>query len=224
MTLISFVGVIVFHYVFCDKSDANEPAFWVNVLLAIFGSSLLTAISSFVGYFYEKRRTMESFWHSTCSFLHFLNKYDGDWGIEKKIDFFLDYSDLEKSTWYMQLGSIYFLYDPNRKKYKYIYHKIYKPLSKLNILIGDHDFHFRLFKNNSDKNYKVMQNFIDEIEHYLLEINTAETEADNHKVQFTEIKPKLTRAIYAELHGYYYILMYGKRIAERNTDNEQNEI
>ena len=216
ITLISFVGVMIVHYGFCGK----EPEFWVNVLLAIFGSGLLTAISSFIGYFYEKRRSMESFWYSSRNFLSYLNKYDSDWAIEKKIDFYLDYLNCDKSSWDMQLGSIFFLHDPHRKKFKYVYHKIYSPLSKLNELIGNHGLHFMSFKSSNWKNEEVMKRFINEIESYFLEINTIELEDGNNKVPFTEIKPKLTRQIYDELSGYYYILMYGKRIAERNTDNE----
>lgn len=216
MTLISFVGVMIVHYGFCGK----EPEFWVNVLLAIFGSGLLTAISSFVGYFYEKRRSLESFLYSTRGFLRFLNKYDSDWEIEKKIDFYLDYLNSDKSSWDMQLGDIYFLYDPERKKFKYIYHKIYSPLAKLNELIGDHELHFSSFKSSKCPNYKAMQIIIDEVETYFLDISTAEVDDGNNKIPCTWAKPKLTRQIRDELSGYYYILMYGKKIAERNTNNE----
>ena len=121
LTGLSLAVLLIIHYNCQDR----EADFWCNICLALFGSGLLTFITSCIGYSTEKGRTLEAFNYSTRSLLHIINKYDLGWDLEKKLDFFLNYADIDKSLWDGQLGAICFLRDPNRKQYTYIYQKIY---------------------------------------------------------------------------------------------------
>lgn len=211
LTCVSFVVTLIMHYAI----QGSESEFWCNVCLAIFGSGLLTFITSCIGYTIEKRRTLEGFSYSTRFLLHVLNKYELDWGLEKKIDFFLDYADIDKSTWDAQLGSIHFMFDPSKKKFKYFYWKIYKPILNLNRKIADHEFHFKWHKDGSGKNDAVMSTFIAEIEELFMEKRTSKHALkDGQEFQTTTIQNKLVHTVLIELNGKYYDIMYGKKHAE----------
>lgn len=57
MSLFSLIICLLLHYfVPCDESG-----FWINICLAVFGSALLSALTSLVTYFHEKRSTLEGF-------------------------------------------------------------------------------------------------------------------------------------------------------------------
>lgn len=211
LTCLSFVVTLIIHYGF----HGAEAEFWCNVCLAVFGSGLLTFITSCIGYGTEKRRTLEGFSYSTRSLLHILNKYDLGWDLEKKIDFFLDYIDVDKSIWDAQLGAIYFMFDPGKEKFKYIYKKIYKPILDVNQKIAGHETHFRWHKDGSGKNNAVMAYFVGEIEPLFME-RTANrhTLEDGQEFETTAIQNKLVHATLEELNGKYYDIMYNKKQIE----------
>ncbi len=212
VTALSFIAALITHYVF----HGNEAEFWCNVWLAVFGSGFLAAITSYIGYSYEKRRTMENFNYSTRGLLRILNKYDLKWDNEKKIDFFLDYLDVDKTLWDGQLGEICFLCDPKRQKFEYVYEKIYLPILSFNQKIAGHEFHFRWHKDGSGKNDAVMQEFIGELEMLFMKNKIVERETpDGEKFSMTIIQNKLVYTTLEELNGYYYELMYGKKQTKR---------
>ena len=67
----AFAMAIIIHYCFsCAEAD-----FWVNVCLGIFGSAILTALTSVVSYHHEKRKTLEGFVYHTRQIISHLNKY-----------------------------------------------------------------------------------------------------------------------------------------------------
>lgn len=211
LTCLSFVVALILHY----WVHGEEAEFWCNVCLAAFGSGLLTFITSCIGYAVEKRHTLEGFSYSTRFILRVLSKYDLNWDLEKKIDFFLDYADIDESTWDVQLGAIYFMFDPGKKKFKYIYRKIYKPILDLNWKIAAHEFHFKWHKDGSGKNNAVMTTFVAEIEKLFMEKRTSKhTLEDGQELQSTFVKNNLVDSILGELNGKYYDLMYGKKGAK----------
>lgn len=208
LTIISLAVTLIIHYGF----HGTEADFWCNVWLAVFGSGLLTFITSCVGYTTEKRRTLESFSYSTHSLLHVINKYDLNWNLEKKIDFFLDYADIDKSLWDAYLGAIYFMCDPGRKKSKYIYQNIYKPILDLNRKVGSHEAHFIWHKDGSGKNNVVMTDFVTKIEALFMEKAVSKHTLDDGKeFQTTSVQNKLVYTTLQELNGRYYDIMYGKK-------------
>lgn len=213
LTCISFAVLMIIHYRF----QGTEADFWCNVCLAVFGSSLLTLITSCIGYATEKRHTLEGFSYSTRSLLHVINKYDFNWDLEKKIDFFLDYTDVDKSVWDAHYGAMYFMFDPDMEKRKYIYQKIYKPILDFNLRVADHAWHFTLHKDGSGKNDVVMANFVREIEVLFMEEKSSKfTLGDGIERQVSSVYNKLVRTISEELNGKYYNIMYGKK----QTENE----
>ena len=88
LTVISLITAIAFHFI-CSIDE-----FWSNVLLGVFGSGLLTAITSIITYNNERKRVFEGFYDSVKAIVHELNKYQRDWDLDKKIDFFVMYSGI----------------------------------------------------------------------------------------------------------------------------------
>lgn len=189
LSIVSFSIIIYLHYF----KSGEEIDFWCNVCLAIFGSALLTLITSIVGYYNEKRNTLENFAYSTRSLLHFINKYDVNWKLEKKIDFYIDYADIDKSLWDSQLGMIYFWWNFKFKDdyFNYIYNSIYKPIQDFNKATSEHEFHFRWHKDGTGKNDAVMTEFVSELEQLFIEnISEELLLEDGEKVRNTLIKNK----------------------------------
>jgi len=160
ITLVSFLECLALHYLCVSK----EADFGCNIALGIFGSSLLTLISSIVGYRVECKRAIEKFYYYTNKILKQINQYQLNMSLEEKIDFLLEYVENDKIEWDSCLGDIDLIFDFGKEKFKYIYNSIYKPLRELQRAIQNHYWHFKWHKDGSGKNNKVMENFIAEIE------------------------------------------------------------
>ena len=63
ITLISFLASFIFNF----YTQVNS--FWCNALLGIFGSSLLTLLTSTIGYRVERCKTFEGFSYATKEIL-----------------------------------------------------------------------------------------------------------------------------------------------------------
>ena len=214
ITLFS-LGICLWLHYFCR---CNETDFWVNVCLAIFGSALLTALSSIVTYFNEKRSTLESFMYYCRQIIHAINKYQDSMSLEEKMKFILDYHDLDKSGWDLAYGNMDFFFEKLTKNRKYIYEQIYTPIHSFNQDVNKHAWHFRWYFDGSGKNTPVMEMFVSQLEAHLLyrEEQSIPTEYDDHGkpiafCEMTSIESKLVREIAAELNGKYYDIMYGKK-------------
>ncbi len=208
LSFISFFIAVIIQYFGCGATTE----FWCNVCLGVFGSSLLTFITSIIGYFTDKRKTMESFLYSTYSLLHIIKQYDINWELEKKIDFYLNYLDIDKSIWDFQFGAIYFMFDINDKNFKYIFNNIYKPIFDFNQAISKHEYHFRWHKDGSGSNAAVMEVFIPELENLFIKRENSEYLRDSGEItSVVVIKNELVNTVMAELNGRYYELMYNKR-------------
>lgn len=122
ITLISFCIAFALNFYFTDSNP-----FWCNLLLGIFGSSSLTLLTSIIGYRVERRRTFEGFSYATKAILHDLNKYQYTWGLEEKVDFFLNYTDISKIDWDRYYGDFDFFtsFFSNDNDRRYIYTQIY---------------------------------------------------------------------------------------------------
>ncbi len=218
-TIIVLVCSVILHYWFIENSEIN---FWLNVFLAVFGSALLTTLTSWVTYFYEKRQMMEGFAYSTRRILRSINHYQRSFSLEDKIKFFLAYSDESKDDWDMQMGNMDFFFEKIHHNRKYIYENIYMPILTFNQAVGKHIWHFRWYMDGTGKNEAVMEGFIKELEDMLIE-----EEEKNFPVEFSEdgipirygqfitTKPKLVKNIQEELNGKYFECMYGKKIKKK---------
>ncbi|MFR8817360.1 MAG: hypothetical protein ACLVFS_02440 [Butyricicoccus sp.] len=197
ITLISFCIAFALNFYFTDSNP-----FWCNLLLGIFGSSSLTLLTSIIGYRVERRRTFEGFSYATKAILHDLNKYQYTWGLEEKVDFFLNYTDISKIDWDRYYGDFDFFtsFFSNDNDRRYIYTQIYYPIVQVNTAVRNHIWHFRWYQDGSGKNDVVIKKFIREIEHLFI----------------TDIRNNLVYDISHELNNRYYKLMYGTRAFNRS--------
>lgn len=213
LSLASLVSCLFLHYC-CNCGEAD---FWGNICLAVFGSALLTALSSMVSYLHERRNALEVFSYQCKHLLHFLNKYQASMSLEEKMHFFLDYHDMDKSGWDFGFGSLDFFFERCSGNRKYIYEKIYLPLSRFNQAVNGHVWHFRWYFDGSGKNSSVMEMFVEQLENHLLYREEMEipNEYDHsgNPISFlekTSLETKLVREIAAELDGKYMEILYGK--------------
>lgn len=215
ITLVSFLGCLALHYLCVSK----EAEFWCNITLGIFGSSLLTLISSIVGYRVERKRVLEKFYYYTNKLLKQINQYQLNMNLEEKIDFLLEYADGDKIEWDSCLGDIDLVFDFGKETFSYIYNSIYRPLWELQMEVQKHYWNFKWHKDGSGKNDKVMEEFVVEIEPLILdkrEYRVPIKENDNTVscMTATSVSNKIVENINKELIGRYYKIMYGKKSSE----------
>lgn len=202
LALVSLVIALVLNYLL-------EEQFWCNVCLGIFGSSLLTAITSIIGYFVERKRVTEGFYEETKKIIYEMNKYQHDLRLDDKIDFYLSLSDYDTTNWDMYYGQMDFFRNQYRKD---VFNRIYNPVLAVLQKASSHAWHFRMHKNGIGRNEVVMQKFIDEIETVILERTQLKYGADkNQECVVTRVKKKIVEDILDELNGWYFEMMYGKR-------------
>lgn len=225
ISIVSFIiAFILKFFISCIDTE-----FWVDVCLGIFSGAILTVLTSIVSYHYEKRKTLENFVYDTLRIIKFLNKYQNDFSLEQKVQFFIDYSDLDKYSLDSDFGNMAFFFDKITGNRKYIYDKIYCPILELNKAVEKHAWQFRLHVLGSGKNDKVMEVFIEEIEPYFMQkveknIPTEYNE-DNVPISYCKVtnnSKKLIEDVYKELYGHYYTIMYGKRLSKKITEEEDN--
>ena len=214
VSIISFsISFYLKFFVSCFETD-----FGVDVSLGIFSGAILTALTSLVSYYYERRKVLESFLYHTKIILKYLGKYQEGMTIEQKLHFYLDYYELDKSAWDIDYGDMDFYFERINKKRKYIYECIYKPILDFNLAVLNHVWHFRWHLDGSGKNDVVMQNFLSELQEYLL-VKTEEdipTEFNDRgeAIAFchcSSVKPKLVQNIEKELSGRYYKILCGNK-------------
>jgi hypothetical protein len=214
--VVSIVCSIVLNYCMNEK-------FWCNVFIGVFGSSLLTLITSFIGYFVERKKCMEGFYTATLRILNQYNRYQKDLSVDAKIEFFLTMVDYDNTSWNMYIGEMDFFNNENKK---YIYKKIYTPLKEVDVAISKHAWQFRMHRNGTGRNENVMKKFIEEIEGYILDVKKNYLATDDSEGIVTKtIKNKIVDAILQELDGHYYEIMYGRKIKkQKETKEEDGEI
>lgn len=214
LTIFSFFAALLLNFYI------QVDPFWCNALLGVFGSSLLTLLTSIIGYRVERRKTFEGFSYTTKAILHDLNKYQTLWSLDEKIEYFLNYHDVSKVDWDKYFGDFCFMIDYKQKNRKYIYTKIYTPILKINQAINSHVWHFRWYKDGSGRNDRAVGKFIEEIESLIIEVSTetcsiSPTDSES-KVIMTSTKNKIVCNIQSELNERYYRLMYGKKTYMEN--------
>ena len=117
IAIISLLIAILLNFCFA----IDKTGFWINVCLGLFGSATLTILTSVVSYFHEKRQTLENFVYHTRQILSYLNKYQESMSLEQKLKFYLDYHDLDKSAWDMDIGNMDFFSENKTHDFQYIY-------------------------------------------------------------------------------------------------------
>lgn len=192
--------------------------FWVNIFLGIFGSAVLTLLNSIVFYQYERRKTLENFTYQTQQILKKLNEYRGDMPLNQKINFFLEYNDLDKTVWDTDFGEMDFFFECLHGHQKYIYEKIYRPILEFNKSVVNHIWQFRLHLDGTGTNERAMQSFVSELEEILIQKTEQKVPVkydDKGNVTGTVLYitscPRLCDQIVTELSGRYSDIMYSKK-------------
>lgn len=216
ITIISVVIAFIFNFY------TNIDAFWCNLFLGVFGSGLLTFITSVISYCVERRKTFEGFSYNTKAILHELNKYQTNWSLDEKVEFFLNFHDFSLIEWDRYYGEFALLFDWKKENTSYIYSKIYKPLSQIDHLINFHTWHFRWHKDGSGRNESVISRFVKEIEDLIIEttkstfLECSIPTEDNAAPVMTSTRNRIVQDISTELNEKYYKLMYGSRIYKKS--------
>lgn len=226
IAIIALLVAIVLHY--C--CPCYETEFWINVCLGLFGSAALTVLTSVVSYWHERIKTLENFLYHTRQLLSAANKYQEHMTLEQKIQFFLEYSEFDKIAWDADFGNIDFFFERITKDREYIYYSIYKPILDFNNAVANHVWHFRRHLDGSGKNDAVMQNFVSELQDYLLKIDEqdipTEYDENGNATSFLPHKstcPKLVLDVKKELRGRYYEILYGKKQAAKAHKLEEEQ-
>lgn len=224
LTLSSLLIAIILNCSYGTEYDFEE-----NICLAIFGSAALADLSSAVTYHYEKRKILRSFLYHTAGLIKFLNKYQKDFSLEKKLRFYLDYHDIDKHMWIADYEDISFFIDFKGKNKKYIYDNIYMPIIDFNGAVSKYVWNFRWHLDGSEKNDEVMKRYIKELETYLIkEVEKdipVEYDENNVPVSFSKVKsvsPKLSKDIYKELYGRYFVITYGEKAKKQFAEDKDN--
>lgn len=227
VSVLTILPAFYLHY----KVPCSEADFWIDICLGIFAGAFLTLITSIISYNREKRRTLEGFLYHTSRILSYLNKYQESMSIEQKINFYLNYIELDKSEWDMEYGNMDFFFDPITKNRKYIYEKIYNPIVTFNKAVSIHMWHFRLNIDGCGKNDAAMKIFLSELQDYLItkEEYKYPIEFDDNKnvIEYGTspyLKPKLVNDINEELNRHYLEIMYGKRVAKKLSKLQEEEL
>ena len=190
--------------------------FWCNVCLGVFGSAFLTAVTSLIGYFVERKRVTEGFFVETTKMLNELNKYQPDLSLEDKLNFYLSLLDYDVTTWDMYYGQMDFFKSSYRGR---IYSSIYKPLRMVRDKVLSHAWQFRMHKNGTGRNEVAMQSFVDEIEACILQKTQRKLMVDeNQEYVATGLSNKTVKDVFSELNGWYYEMMYGAKQANKVTE------
>lgn len=204
--------------------------FWTNVSLALFGSAVLSFLTSLLTYFHEKRKTLEGFVYHTKQIVHFLNQYQESMSLEEKIKFFLAYNDFDKTAWDADYGNMDFFWRNKSGNRKYIFDSLYQPIIKFNSAVNNHSWHFKWHLDGSGRNENVMAKFVDELESYLIVKKEYEVPVEYNddgsvkrvcKIQ--SVQSLLVRTILKELNGHYFEIMYGKKVKKQMEANNNGQ-
>lgn len=187
--IVSLSFYVVFYYFGCD--------FWKDIFIGLFGSGMLSFITSAIAYRQQRKNTLEKFYNRTNEILHFWSKYSflSNDNTEEKVDYFLEYCDIPRFEWDEAYGDMDFLFDECRcrkiKYRQYIYDKIYDPIWNVSETIS----------SSNRERY---------LRHYKKGVKNKEI-FDMCDKEFKEGIQKHKTDIEYHLQHFYYRIMYGKK-------------
>jgi len=163
---------------------------------------------SVIGYFTERKRTLERFYSYAQKATSNFNRYENDGDVDRTIEVLLqmnqhDYLELDNAY-----GDIKFLFFDKRNR-EYIYSAIYFPIQEVSGLIAEKAYHFKNYLRQTNGNRQVMKIFICEIDNKIMHRWEEKiSEGDEHTVTISCIENKLVLALRKELSGRYFRIMY----------------
>ena len=202
---------------------ACDNEFWSNFCLSIFGSSMLTMLTSLLMYHHERRKTLESFLYHTRQLMNMLNRYQLHMTDDQKVSFFLAYHDFDKMAWDTDFGNMDFFFERIHKNRAYIYYKIYDPIIKFNDSLNECAWNLRWYLDGSGKNENVIKDYIHKLEIQLIRTalvyKRVKEDVSNNSSEWVGgyyiSEPRLTHQIREELGGRYHDIMYNQKGKEK---------
>lgn len=216
ITIGSLIIAIVFHHLRLE--------FIANIFSGVFASGVLAVILAVIGYFQDRRETLEKFYRYAQKAKSNINRYDNDGCIEETIDTILLMNEFD----YGELGEAYrdmcFLFH-NKKLHDYIFNSIYRPILDISDLISEKSYHFKLHKKKMKRDstdtwdIEAMKSFINEIDQAIMSRTNKQILGEHGKiVNMSFSENKVVFAIRRELAGKYYDIMYPWRKKEVSND------
>ncbi len=163
LALISFIICIALHY----SRHCEEAEFWVNVCLAVFGSSLLTLFTAISNYYDERKRTFVRFETEIIQMLRFIERYDRNWGLEDKVKFLISYIELNKNLFWYEYDNMDFF---SRTLQNDICQNICCPMEDFNKFLHGNEKRFRIFLDESTCKNPEIKRIMYELERKLFNI------------------------------------------------------
>ena len=201
ITIVFSVICLILHF----SVSIPDSDFWCNVALTIAGGGLISLATACMGYFDERRKTLENFYYHTKELLGKLDIYSYAWSREKKIEFFLRFCEYEglANEFEKEYGNISFLLDFSNLNRMYIYDKIYCPLSCLSRLIMYYKKIFQSYMDHDEISEEDIITCILNIESYLLD----------SRIRSVYVRPETTfpDKIRYELNGRFFDILYMKK-------------
>ena len=182
-----------------------------NLFAGVFTSGLLTLLMSIIGYFVERRKTLEKFYTYATKAASNFNLFEDEGDLDRSIDSILQMNQFD----YVELDNAYgdmdFIFG-NKRSRKYIFDKIYLPILNARNTVTEKCFHFKEYKKATHGNSRVMRDFISEISKILM--SCTEQKSINEYGVSMVIKSthnKFVEDLHRELNGEYYKITYPYR-------------
>ncbi|MCM3342522.1 MULTISPECIES: hypothetical protein [unclassified Paenibacillus] len=209
---IKFTFIIsVFSFAAALWVSTTSNGFWLNVLIGIFSSGLLTLFLSVVAYRIEKKKTLEAFYSSVIEVINNFSKYEKNDDAINTINAVLSMNEFNYMELDTSYGNISFLVFDKRHR-EYINQKIYSRINIVRNAVAEKSFHFKEFKKSKNGNLRVMEIFINEIDDLFITKTIKEiADLQGQVIKLNVSFNKITKELSDELKGDYFILMYGKK-------------
>lgn len=208
ISVIISVAITIVALGFALLFSCINKEFATDIFINIFSGGLLSAAISIIGYFHERKRTLEDFWTHGHKVINNINRFEWDGDINRSMDIVLSMNDFDNSAFDSAFGNLSFLFH-DKKTRKYIYTKIYKPILDILNAIPRAAFHFKEYRKAVHGNSGVMQQFIEELDSLIMETkHSTFRHEDGTTTDCTARHNKIVSVIKDEFCGRYYKIMY----------------
>ena len=211
LTLISLIASIV---LYVNRQAFESFEFVANLFSGVFASGLLALILAGIGYFEDRRKTLEKFYTYAQKAVSNFNRYEKSDNIEQTINTILLMNEFDYTELNNAYADISFLIH-DKKLHDYIFNSIYAPISELSDLICEKSYHFKLYKKQLAKDRQhtrgegAMKKFIEEIDNAIMSRTVHEIPNDDGTVfEMLCTENKVVFTLRKELRGKYYDIMY----------------
>ncbi|MGI6004211.1 MAG: hypothetical protein ACOX88_02180 [Christensenellales bacterium] len=208
ISVIISVAIAVVALGFALLFSCINKEFATDIFINIFSGGLLSAAISIIGYFHERKRTLEDFWTHGHKAINNINRFEWDGDINRSMDIVLSMNDFDNSAFDSAFGNMSFIFHDKKTK-KCIYTKIYKPILDIRDAIPRAAFHFKEYKKAANGNSVMMKQFIKELDSLIMETKRSTLQhEDGTTTDCTGRYNKIVSAVKDEFNGRYYKIMY----------------